>query len=258
METIQEGKWYEEKLGYAIVKNYHITTSPVLSDTFFLIYKVMSSFFVLTVIIMSIGYDWEMGFWFAYFTHWSYLILVMYFLTSTYLIIKNFTYRNVNPVFNINENDELIFVQQKASFIEIFVTALYCVGFCFHVIVPIVYWTSLRDGSYSFLNISQHILDFGIFLIDFFLNRMLFMWGYFLVAFFLSVLAGVWCFCFPMLFPERKAPYWFLDYKNPHELIYMMGIVLVAFFSWWFLTIMHQAKSNLCSRYSRYTLLSIE
>lgn len=237
--------WLDYIIGMKFVKPEHTVTSYFfpLKAVFFL--RTIAVLYTTAVVIASMSTDFNGGYWFAYFTHLSYLGLTAYFWVSISLTLRRLLYPQRS-------------LKRKPEVIEIVACMLYTFSFTFHIIVPLIYWTLLGSG-YSFADddplgrwkqLSVHALDFAVILIEFFCNKFVYCWGHLLIMTVMMICYIFYTWIFAAAFPTggpaaNGFPYFFVNYKNPGTFILWFTIITVFFILVWCLSVaIHQGRAT--------------
>jgi len=145
-------------------------------------YRLILVLFVLAVHFFTVGDT--MGVGYIYFTVWNFVLLGIYFSLALYFHFRVY--------FNPNFGQEMDKTFNLGLLGNIFVVV-------FHILatevflVDIVYWVELYDGSQIGMStVTQHAVNFGIFMIDFVLNRLVLSWTVLPLVLLWPVLYGYW------------------------------------------------------------------
>lgn len=193
------------------------------------------------VLLASLITEMDGGYWFAYFTHLSYLGLTIYLWTALMISARYLMDSNASSLHKLPARSQ-----------DIFCSVMYTTSYCFHVIVPVVYWallaTSQAQPLKQWLNFSQHGLDFVVIFIEFFLNRIIFSWGHLLIAYVVLIIYIGWGVLAGAIWPASGVPYFFLRLWLASSWLWVFLIAVGTAVIWAALVGVHWLRSLAANR----------
>ena len=102
------------------------------------------------------------------------------------------------------------YFKRKTTFLEVMTSWLYTTSFAFHMLVPLVYWSSqakqpdlFLPNFDNFLNLSRHGLDFLVMCIEFLCNKVLVQWGHLVISYVILLLYLLFAWFGAYLYPDE-------------------------------------------------------
>lgn len=159
----QAAYWKFTILAPQILSPSYFVTSYFVSPRVLLGVRFVMWCYSVIVLTASLAYEWQDGWWLAYFTHLTYLSLFIYFSAAT-LHSAMFVYTGKADSMKMSPLLLGLFWLQYETLVS------------FHIVVPIVFWGLLSSGIVKsnfnlWLNASQHGLDFVFMATDMILNK---------------------------------------------------------------------------------------
>ena len=243
--------WRKRVVQYQWVKPAHLVTSYFVSNpAVILLTRTLITLYLVATLIAELALYWNYGYFFVYFTHLSFIGLTVYFIMATYLSLQ---YWKLGPQST---------KRQQASRLEIVTSWFYTSSFTIHVIVPLVYWLLLsstwkwdeKDDKERWTNITVHGLDLFVILVEFFMNRVVYVWGHLAVTttIFLLYIPYSWIFaaCYPTSGPSQNGfPYFFVNYNNPLSAVFIVALAVLLMLVWLFSFGLHYLRAYQGNKY---------
>eukprot|EP00124_Ichthyophonus_hoferi_P001264 Ihof_evm1s62 gene=Ihof_evmTU1s62 len=176
--------WRRElwKIKLHLLDEERFVTSHVLTPKALLIVRSLLTAYAVTILIAHLATQFDNGNWLRFITNLSYAALTCYLIVAT-VCTAIYVKRGGE-----NNPDSVVRMPQ---WLHTLLWVVYEIIFCYKIIVPLFYWAFLSAGappwSESFnawINISVHGLDFVVMIIEFAINRHVFVFGhaYFLIG----------------------------------------------------------------------------
>ena len=135
---------------------------------------------------------------------------------------------------------------------------MYTSLFSIHMLVPLVYWTLLGTNWLwsehteltRWLNISRHGLDLFVIVVEFFLNRIVYVWGHLVVTCLLVLIYVFWSWIGFAIY--GYFPYFFVDYRKASSFLLIAGIAVGFTLIWLLAYYMHYLKAYVGKRARRH------
>ena len=235
------------------VKPEHIVTSYFIqSPVAIMLIRWVILAYMIDVLYHSILTDIEGGYYFVYFTHLSYIGLTVYFLNVSMLSLR-YNLQRLWRWFHGTPTGDLL--KRPANMFETLASWMYTSSFPIHIIVNVIFWVflaphrawELRSDYEQWLTVSEHGTDLLVLIIEFFLNRAIFMWSHLIITLFIFVLYALFTFVVAQFAAGQHGiegyPYPFMDLDSWAN-VGVMGLIGGAVAgSWVCLFFLHRFKA---------------
>lgn len=183
--------WLHRAIGTQWIHRSRIVKSYFFPSVVCLVLRTVAMMYSTIVLLHDVITSWSDGYWFAYYTHLTYVGLTVYFWVGWIFcfIDKSHTFFQLVTFIHFQylaNKKQLPSRNQPPAVIDIVCCVLYTINFSMHILVPVVYW-GLLGRSFDFQtapavkswsNVSQHGMDYVLMMIEFFCNRIVFTWGH--------------------------------------------------------------------------------
>ncbi|KAI3631291.1 hypothetical protein MIR68_010781 [Amoeboaphelidium protococcarum] len=236
-------RFFNWLVGVDYIHRERIATSYFLKDYKQIIVRSILAIYSTIIIINSLISEWNQSYWFAYFTHLSYLGLFIYLWLANVLSIRY----HLNP-------DK--YRNQKTKWIDVVCTIAYSITFTYHLVVPIVYWALLSKAfnwststdEERWLSVSVHGFDFLLVFLDFMLcNSIVYYWGQVVFMVFFLILYLIYSFLSPYFwaYTSYGYPYFFVDPTRGLNWVIIVGVTAFVILMWSLSFFLHYGRSKL-------------